>query len=77
MIFGFNRPLLVGVSRKKMIQNAVNKGADEVLFGTTAVHMAALERGAGILRVHDVEAARQAIAIQKQLLEAKKKASSV
>lgn len=73
----FNRPLLVGVSRKKMIQNAVNKGAHEVLFGTTAVHMAALERGASILRVHDVEAARQAIAIQKQLLEAKKKASSV
>ena len=73
----FQCPLLVGVSRKKMIQNAVNRSAEEVIYGTTAVHMAALERGASILRVHDVEPARQAIAIQKQLLEAKKKAKSV
>jgi len=57
----FNWPILVGISRKKMIQNILSCSADEALNGTTAVHMAALERGANILRVHDVKQAKECV----------------
>lgn len=55
------RPLLVGASRKSMITKALGISADEALNGTTAVNTLALDRGADILRVHDVRAARQAV----------------
>lgn len=57
----FHWPILVGISRKKMIQHTLNCNADEALNGTTAIHMAALERGANILRVHDVKQAKECI----------------
>jgi dihydropteroate synthase len=63
----FNCPILVGMSRKKMIQTATGRSSEEVIYGTTTAHFAALERGAAILRVHDVEPARQAIAIYQNL----------
>lgn len=55
------RPILAGVSRKSMITRLV--GADAALNGTTVVNTMALDRGADILRVHDVAAARQAVTI--------------
>ncbi len=61
----FDLPILVGVSRKSMINNLLHIRAEEALNGTTAVHLLALEGGADILRVHDVAAAREAIAIWK------------
>ena len=57
----FHWPILVGISRKKMIQHTLSCNADEALNGTTAIHMAALERGANILRVHDVKQAKECI----------------
>ncbi len=54
-------PLLVGISRKSMIYSTLNITPDEALNGTTALHMAALERGANILRVHDVKEAIQTV----------------
>lgn len=54
-------PLLVGVSRKSMIYKLLNITPDEALDGTIALNMLALERGADILRVHDVKEAKQAI----------------
>ncbi len=59
----FNLPLLVGVSRKKMIQNLVGSDAAGALNGTTVVNTLALQSGAHILRVHDVKEARETIAI--------------
>lgn len=56
-------PLLVGVSRKSMIYNVLDTDAKNALNGTTAVHLLALERGAKILRVHDVKEAKEAITI--------------
>ena len=53
------RPLLVGVSRKSMIQKVLNVSSEEALNGTTALHAWALDRGAQILRVHDVREARE------------------
>lgn len=56
-------PLLVGVSRKRMIYTPLQCTADEALNGTTVVNTIALEQGAHILRVHDVKAAAQSVAI--------------
>lgn len=54
-------PLLVGVSRKRMIYMPLGCTADEALNGTTVINTLALERGAHILRVHDVRAAAEAV----------------
>lgn len=54
-------PLLIGISRKSMIWRTLGITALDALNGTTALHMMALERGAHILRVHDVRPAVEAI----------------
>jgi dihydropteroate synthase len=56
-------PLLVGVSRKRMIWQLSGTSAKEALNGTTAINMVALMKGAHILRVHDVKEAREAVDI--------------
>ncbi len=63
----FELPLLVGVSRKSMIYKVLDTQASEALNGTTALHMFALERGANILRVHDVKEAKEVIMLHDQL----------
>jgi dihydropteroate synthase len=60
-------PLLIGMSRKKMIQNATGSDAEHSLNGTVAANTIALLNGASILRVHDVKAAKDAISIVYQL----------
>jgi len=57
----FNKPLMVGISRKGMIWKTLNASPEAALNGTTALHMAALDRGANILRVHDVKEAKECI----------------
>lgn len=57
----FDLPILVGVSRKSMIYKYLNTSSDEALNGTTVLHTLALERGANILRVHDVREAVEAV----------------
>lgn len=54
-------PLLVGVSRKSMIFRLLGGTPDEALNGTTVLNTMALERGAAILRVHDVRPAVEAV----------------
>lgn len=66
-------PVLVGASRKRMIQQLLNVDAVHSLNGTTVVHTLALMKGASILRVHDVQEAVEAI----QIVEQYKKASSL
>lgn len=56
-------PILVGISRKSMLYKPLGATPEEVLPATVAANMLALERGAHILRVHDVEAAKQAITV--------------
>lgn len=65
----FHLPLLVGISRKRMIWQLLDSNADEALNGTTALNMLALDRGADILRVHDVSAAVEATKIYLALRE--------
>ena len=52
-------PLLVGVSRKSMIQQILSVDAENALNGTTAIHTIAVQKGTSILRVHDVKEAVQ------------------
>lgn len=66
----FGRPVLVGISRKSMITKALSIRADEALEATTALNAYALDRGADILRVHDVAAARQAVDIHVRIASA-------
>ena len=61
-------PLMAGISRKSMIYKTLQVGPEKALNGTTALHMAALERGAKILRVHDVAPALEVIKLHQQLL---------
>ena len=56
-------PILVGVSRKSMLYKPLGLEPKDVLSATIAAQVMALERGANILRVHDVAAAKQAIQI--------------
>lgn len=62
----FELPILVGVSRKKMIQNVIEADAQHALNGTTVVNTIALMKGAKILRVHDVKEAVEAVKIMMQ-----------
>lgn len=55
--------VLVGISRKRMIYGLFGSTAEEALNGTTALNTIALTKGANILRVHDVKAAVEAVAI--------------
>lgn len=57
----FNLPILIGVSRKSMINKVINTTPDQALNGTTALNTIALMKGAQILRVHDVKEAKETI----------------
>jgi len=63
----FEKPVLVGLSRKSMIYKPLKTHATDALNGTTALHMASLDRGANILRVHDVKEAKECITLWQHL----------
>lgn len=60
-------PILVGVSRKSMIYKTLETSADNALNGTTVLNTIALQKGANILRVHDVKEAMETIKLVSQL----------
>ena len=62
------KPLLVGASRKSMIDKIFPSSVEERLPGTLALHLEAVRNGASIVRVHDVYAHKQALAVQNALL---------
>lgn len=63
----FGLPLLVGVSRKSMIYNLLGCTPTEALNGTTVLNALALQKGAHLLRVHDVKAAAEAVTIVEKM----------
>lgn len=65
----FDLPVLVGVSRKRMIYQLLGATPEESLNGTTALHTYALLNGASILRVHDVKEAVEAVRIVEKIKE--------
>ena len=62
-----DQPILAGISRKSMIYKTLNSTSKEALNGTTALHMVALQKGAKLLRVHDVKEAMECITLFNQL----------
>lgn len=60
-------PMLVGVSRKSMIYKTLEVSSSQALNGTTALHMVALQKGARILRVHDVKEAHECVQLYSAL----------
>jgi dihydropteroate synthase len=60
-------PILVGVSRKSMIHRTLDCSPQEALNGTTALHAWALDRGAHILRVHDVAEAVECLKLHRAM----------
>jgi len=58
-----NFPILVGISRKSMIQDVLNVSVAETLTGTTTLNTLALSCGASILRVHDVKQCAETITL--------------
>ncbi len=71
-LLSLQRPLLVGVSRKSMIGNILQQPVDQRLYGSLALAVMALERGAKILRVHDVVATMDALKIFNAVQDAAK-----
>jgi len=61
------KPLLVGISRKSMIWRTLEVKPDEALNGTTALNMVALQKGANILRVHDVKEAAECVKLYSRI----------
>lgn len=65
----FELPILVGVSRKSMIYRLLNISVEDALNGTTVLNTFALQKGANILRVHDVKEAVQCVELIRKLTE--------
>ena len=64
-----NLPILAGISRKSMVYKTLNTNANQALNGSTALHMVALQKGAKLLRVHDVKEALECIHLHEALLK--------
>ncbi|EAQ50256.1 MULTISPECIES: dihydropteroate synthase [Leeuwenhoekiella] len=60
-------PILIGLSRKSMITKTLGIDAASALNGTTALNMVALQKGASILRVHDVKEAVETVSLYQAL----------
>ena len=58
--FGKN-PLLIGISRKSFIYKPLGKKPTEIIEETQKLHLKVLEKGAKILRVHDVAETKKTI----------------
>jgi dihydropteroate synthase len=63
----FNRPVLAAVSRKTFIGMLLNRDPEDRLPGTLAVTMKLLEKGASVIRTHDVAATRDVMRVYEQM----------
>jgi len=62
------RPLLIGPSRKSFIGQLTGAAVEERLPGTIASIVLGIAKGAEIVRVHDVQAARQAVQVADAII---------
>lgn len=69
----FGLPMLIGISRKSMIYKLLETNPQEALNGTTVLNTIALQKGAQILRVHDVKEAVECVALVEKLKVKSKK----
>ena len=66
----FGRPLLAAISRKSFIGNLVNREPEQRLAGSLAVTMYLLQKGASIVRTHDVKETVDAIRVYNRMVKA-------
>jgi len=64
----FGCEVLIGASRKSMIDKIISSTTEERLPGTLAIHLKAVENGASIVRCHDVAEHKQALAVLNALI---------
>ena len=62
-----NLPLLVGLSRKRMVWQTLNGSPESALNGTTVLNTIALQHGASILRVHNVREACECVRLLRSV----------
>lgn len=62
-------PVLVGVSRKSMIGSVLNRPVDQRLFGSIALAVMAVQKGARIIRAHDVAATVDAVRMAQAVIQ--------
>lgn len=62
-------PILAGISRKSMIGNLLNRDVNERLAGSLAAAIVAVQQGASIIRVHDVQESVDAINVLKAVAQ--------
>jgi dihydropteroate synthase len=63
-------PVLAGISRKSMIYKLLNISQQESLNGTTILNTIAIQKGAKVLRVHDVKEAKEVVTLSTFLNQA-------
>lgn len=66
-------PVLAGMSRKSMLGALIDKPVDQREYAGVAAHLAAVARGAAIVRVHDVAAMKDALTVWQAVEGANKK----
>jgi dihydropteroate synthase len=64
-------PLLLGLSRKSMVHRTLGISAEEALNGSTVLHTIGIEKGADIIRTHDVKEAMEAILLLEAMAQKK------
>lgn len=62
-----DRPILVGISRKSMVNTIIGTKPEDALNGTTVLHTVSLQNGATILRVHDVKEAVEVVKLTARI----------
>ncbi len=67
----FGLPLMIGASRKRFIDTVSPAPPDRRLGGSLAAHLAAVERGAVIVRTHDVAETVQALRVAAAIRSAR------
>ncbi len=69
LLKSLNKPILVGVSRKSMIGSVTGLDVNHRLSGSIAAGLASLDRGAVVLRVHDVWQTKSAVEVWKTIAQ--------
>jgi dihydropteroate synthase len=60
-------PILMGLSRKSLIGKALGRPAEERLPATVALNLVALDKGASLIRVHDVKEGKETLILHEKL----------
>lgn len=70
-VAAIGRPVIVGVSRKRMFEPLIGRPVAERLAGSLSAGLAAVARGAAVLRVHDVRETCDALKVRQAIEEAR------